>query len=408
MISSHKLANKLEVIHLHQPHSTVTHCAVMIKAGARDEPLDKTGLAHFIEHTLFKGTQKRKSFHVINNLDSIGGELNAFTTKEETCIHASVMSRYEERATELIADILFNSTFPKKEIEKEKTVIIDEIHAYEDNPYEQIYDDFEQLIFKNHSLGSPILGSKQHIHSFLQKDITVFMKSKYDSAKMIWIVSTPASSAATFKLAEKYFSGNIYNGKLHRRKPVNLKPVNVVCKKPISQFHHICGRTAYSLHHENRFALSLLNNILGGPAMNSRLNITIREKYGYTYAIESGYNSLSDTGLFHIYFATDAKYFEKTKSLAEKELFRMMNDKLTATTFDRYKKQLLGQMTMGYENKLNVILAMAKSYLNTGKWSTLTHLTDAINSVSITQFKKVATEICNPAKLSSLTFEPEK
>ena len=402
----HHLNGGINVIHYPIPDSPVTHCALMIKAGARDESSDKTGIAHFIEHILFKGTTKRKSYHILNSLEIVGGELNAYTTKEETCIHASVMNRYTDRAAELIADIIYNSTFPLKEIEKEKKVIVDEIHAYEDMPYEQIFEDFEGILFKNHALGNSILGSEKHISSFTQKDVLKFIGNAYNESNMVWVIAGSMSESAVIHMAEKYFSKKKYKGHIKRIKPSAIRSTESIIKKPNSQYHFITGQRAYSLKHENRFALILLNNILGGPGMNSRLSMNIREKYGFTYSIESGYHALSDTGIFHIYFATEKMHFEKTKSLVFKELDKMMNEKLSERRFNQHKQQLIGQINMSQENKLNVMLAMAKSVFYFKHILTLEEITETINAISQSQFRQVAGEMLDASKMSTLIYEP--
>ena len=402
----HQLKSGMNVVHYPVPGSPVTHCALMIKAGARDEPINKTGIAHFIEHIFFKGTQKRKAFHILNSLEVIGGELNAYTTKEETCIHASVMNNYLERATELIADILYNSTFPVKEMEKEKQVIIDEIHAYEDMPYEQIFEDFEGLVFNQHPLGNSILGSEKHIHSFTHQDVLNFIKKTYNEKNMVWVVAGSIEESAVIKLAEKYFSGKKFTGGVNRLKPSSQKKNTILNQRPNSQFHFITGQRAYSLSHENRFPLILINNILGGPGMNSRLSLNIREKYGFTYSIESGYHALSDTGLFHVYFATEKTHFEKTKKLMYQEFDKMVEEKISERRFQQHKQQLIGQITMAQENKLNIMLTMAKNVFYFDRIFTLKEITEKINDISIAKFKKVTAEMLDKDKMSSLVYEP--
>ena len=395
------------MIHYPLPESPVTHCGLMIKAGARDEPVSKTGLAHFIEHILFKGTRKRKAYHILNSLEIIGGELNAYTTKEETCIHASVMNRYTDRATELISDIIYNSTFPVKELEKEKKVIIDEIHAYEDMPYEQIFEDFEAILFNNHPLGNSILGKEQHIKSYSQKDVLKFIKGAYNEKNMVWVMAGPASESEVLKQANRFFTKIKFNGIINRLKPITNRQKSVVFKKPNSQYHFIAGKRAYPFTHSNRFTLILLNNILGGPGMNSRLSMNIREKYGYTYTIESGYHALSDTGIFHIYFATEQQYFEKVKKLVFQEIEKMMNEKMSERRLNQYKQQLIGQITMSQENKLNVMLALAKNSLYFSKILSLEEIIEKINNISISQYEKVGLDILNSKNMSTLIYEPE-
>ena len=403
---THHLSNGLRVLYNHDPNCVVTHCGLLIKAGARDEPDNKPGLAHFIEHTLFKGTTMRKSFHILNHLEVIGGELNAYTTKEETCLHASVMNQYLERAASLIADIAFNASFPEKELQKEKDVIIDEIHAYEDTPYEQIYDDFETLVFKGHSLGHPILGTIPSVQAFKRTDIVNYIRDKYRTHQMVFAVSGNAGLENVIALAEKYFGKRSNQSPLEKRKPFKkIKPAQSTVVRSINQVHCISGCTAYSLTSPHRYAMILLNNILGGPGMNSKLNLNIREKYGYTYSIESGYHAYSDTGLFHIYFATDKKNFERVLNLVNKELEKMKSP-VSDRQFNQYKKQLVGQINMAQEHKLNLLLGMAKSLLYFNTILSLDEVNANIQNIALPQFLQVANNILNTHTHTSLLYQP--
>ncbi len=401
------LPNKLTVLYMHYPESLVTHCGLLMKAGTRDEEKGKDGLAHFIEHTLFKGTKKRKSFHILNRLEVVGGELNAYTTKEETCLHASVMNRYFERAVDLIADVAFQSIFPEKEIEKEKEVITDEIRAYQDTPYEQIFDDFESQLFKGHTLGHNILGTEESIRKFKRKDILNYVGDLYDPSNMIFAVSGSIGMKEVNRLAEKYF-GVQKNKKSPPKRTAfkKYKPQLITEKKSISQVHYIMGRPALGVKDPRRFTLILFNNLLGGPGMNSRLNLNIREKHGFTYTIESGFHSYTDTGVFHIYFATDEKHFEKTRKLLEKELDVLTNKKLSDTVFKQYKEQLIGQIQLGQENRLSVLLSLAKSQLNLGKIVTLKDVNDRINRITSSEIRELADEILDPKSRSELIYMP--
>ncbi len=404
-----KLKNGLHVLYDHNPAGEVTHCALMIRAGTRDEPGGKEGLAHFIEHTLFKGTRKRKAFYILNHLETVGGELNAYTTKEETCLHASVMNQHLERAAELISDIAFNASFPDKELQKEKDVIIDEIHAYEDTPYEQIYDDFETFVFRGHSMGHPILGTIESVQNFRRNDIINYIRQHYQASQMVFVVSGNAGKEKVMRVAEKYFSKNIFPKNIVRRK--KFKPLKATQKtiiKSINQVHHIMGCPAYSITHDLRYELILLNNILGGPGMNSKLNLNIREKYGYTYSIESGYHAHSDSGLFHIYFATDEKNFNKVLALVEKELQKIIKQPLSERQLAQYKRQLIGQITMAQEHKVNLMLGMARSLLNFKKVLSLNEVSQRIESITMKNFMKVANEILFTKNYSSLTYLPGK
>ncbi|MBK9638918.1 MAG: insulinase family protein [Bacteroidetes bacterium] len=401
------LPNKLTVLYMHYPESLVTHCGLLMKAGTRDEEKGKDGLAHFIEHTLFKGTKNRKSFHILNRLEVVGGELNAYTTKEETCLHASVMNRYFERAVDLIADVAFQSIFPEKEIEKEKEVITDEIRAYQDTPYEQIFDDFESQLFKGHTLGHNFLGTEESIRKFKRKDILNYVGDLYDPSNMIFAVSGSIGMKEVIRLAEKYFGVQKHKKTPPKRYAFKkYSPQFVTEKKSISQVHYIMGRPALGVKDPRRFTLILFNNLLGGPGMNSRLNLNIREKHGFTYTIESGFHSYTDTGVFHIYFATDEKHFEKTRKLLDRELDILMDKKLSDTVFKQYKEQLIGQIQLGQENRLSVLLSVAKSQLNLGKIVTLKDVNERINRITPKEVRDLANEILNQKSRSELIYLP--
>jgi len=402
------LSNKLTVLYLHYPDSLVTHCGLMMKAGTRDEEKGKDGLAHFIEHCLFKGTKHRKSFHILNRLEVIGGELNAYTTKEETCLHASVMNRYFERAIDLIADVAYNSIFPEKEIEKEKEVITDEIRSYQDNPYEQIFDDFETQIFKGHTLGHNILGTEESIRKFKRKDLLKYVRDLYDPSNMIFAVSGNIGMEEVMRLTEKYLGCKKHVKFSAKRIPFRkIASKKVLQDRSVSQVHYMMGRVAPGLNDPRRIPLKLLNNLLGGPGMNSRLNLNIREKHGYTYTIESGYQTYSDSGVFHIYFATDEKHFEKTLKLLDKELQYLMDKQLGATVFKQYKEQLLGQIQLVQENRINVLLSLAKSQLNLGKIIPLKAINEQIKSISALEIMNLAHEILDENKRSELVYLPK-
>ncbi len=406
-VDSYKLKNGLRIVYAHHPNTTVTHCALMVKAGTRDEDRGKEGLAHFIEHALFKGTSKRKSYHILNRLEVVGGDLNAYTTKEETCIHASIMNQYLERAVELIADIIFNSIFPEKEIEKEKEVILDEIRTYMDTPYEQIFDDFENLIFRDHELGHPILGTEESLKKFKRKDLLDYLQHSYHPSKMIFSVSGSIGMEEVIKLSEKYFNSRAtLKQNQSRTQFKKYKPISSVVPRAVNQVHHLTGLPGYSFHNVDRYVLVLLNNLLGGPGMNSRLNLNIREKYGFTYTIESGYHAYSDTGVFHVYFATDPKNYEKTKLLVEKELKWLSENELSKRLFNQYREQLVGQINMAQENRLSVMLSISKGLLYFDRIVPLQEIFDRINAVTQGQILEVAGKLFNPEKRSTLVYEP--
>lgn len=403
----HVLPNGLRVLVLHYPGQPVTHCGLMVQAGTRDEPDGQEGLAHFIEHCLFKGTTSRKSFHILNRLEVIGGELNAYTTKEETCVHASVLHQHTERALELIADVIFHSIYPLKEIQKEKEVILDEILSYQDTPYEQIFDDFENVIFGKHKLGAPILGTEDSIRKFTRKNLLDFITKHYHPSKMVLVVSGSHATAEIIRLAEKYY--NIKGRKKTSAARLPFKKSKRVIKtdrRSVNQVHFIKGKAAWSMHHPGRYNLVLLNNILGGPGMNSRLNLNIREKYGLTYTIESGYHAYSDSGILHVYFATDGKNFGKTRKLVEQEFLKLSTKAMNLRVFNQYKEQLKGQIAMAQENRLSLMLSMAKALLNFNRVILPSEILNRVEAITPAGLRDTAETFLGTDHFSELTYEP--
>ncbi len=404
-----QLPNGIRIIYQYAGKSRVTHMSLLIHAGTRHEKKGKEGLAHFIEHVFFKGTRKRKSYHILNRLDSVGGELNAFTSKEETCLYASVMNQHAGRAIELLSDIFFNSVFPARELEKEKLVIYDEIRSYADNPSEQIQDDFETQVFASHALGNPVLGTMESIRQIEKKDIVDFMQENYKPGKIVFSVVSELPWEELKALCMDYFGGMVKhvpsrsNGSFK-----HYQPAHKTVFKQVTQSHVVLGNVAYSYRDDDRYALALLTNILGGPGMNSRLNLHIREKYGYTYQIDASYMPYSDTGLFTIYFATDQKNVEKTNHLVLKELALLRREKIKEAQLKRYQEQFVGQLAMSYENKAGLALSAAKSLLCFNRIDSHESVKRRIESVTSSGLLRVANEILDTNYLSSLQFHPAK
>lgn len=400
-----ELPNGLRVI-FKQIVGEAAHCGIILNAGTREEGLHEQGLAHFIEHTLFKGTSKRKFYHILSRIDSVGGELNAYTAKEETCIYASFQKQFFERAVELIADITFNSTFPVKEIEKEKDIIIDEIHSYKDTPSEQIYDDFESYLFKSHPLGNNILGTIDTVKRFKQQHILHFIKQHYLIKNMVFSVVGNYKSAQVRNVIEKYFSSYKTKGVPAQRKaPSKHHTFHVTQKINSNQSHCIIGSRAPSAASKKRTAMVLLNNLIGGPGMNSRLNLNIREKYGFAYNLDSSYVAYSDAGLFAVYLGTDKKYLNKTIDLVHRELKKLKEKPLSILQLHRAKLQLSGNIALAQENNCNLMLALGKSLLMFNKVDTLSSIYSEIQQISAVQLCDISNEVFETNALNSLTFE---
>lgn len=406
-ILTHQLANGIRIIH-HPSLSPVAHCGIMVNVGSRDERTDEQGISHFIEHALFKGTKKRKPFHILSRLEDVGGELNAYTTKEETWYYASFMKQYYSRSIELLGDIIFQSTFPKKELEKEKDVIMDEINSYLDSPSDAIFDEYEELVFKGHSLGRNILGNKKTLHSFNRKAVNEFMTSLYLTDQMTLSSVGDIDFKQLISYAEKHL-GKITRRNEHSiRLPINsYETCNLLVKKDLLQTHCILGNRAYSLQDPKARTLILLSNLLGGPGMNSRLNLGIREKYGFTYAIESNYTTYADTGVWGIYFATEPQSVKKTIKLIHKELKKLRDKPMGPLQLKKAKQQLIGQLAIAQENNCNLMQSIAKSYQAFGKVESIQESNERIMAITAHEIQEVAKEIFNESCLSTLIYEPK-
>ena len=403
------LPNGLRIVHKASP-APVAHCCVMIMAGSRDEGKDEAGLAHFIEHVLFKETKKRKSFHINNRLESVGGEMNAFTTKEETSIYASFLPEYYDRTLELFSDILFNSVFPENEIKKERKVILEEINSYNDSPAELIFDEFENLVFKEHELGHFILGTPSSVRKVNRESITGFISKNYLPERMVISSCGNIEFRKLVKMSSRYFcTAGTGEGTRHTRIPFDIYSAESKTeKKKTFQAHCISGKPAYDHKDKRRFQLSLLNNILGGPGMNSRLNIVLREKNGLTYNVESGYQPFSDSGVFHIYFGVEQASFTKAQDLIILELKKLREQKLGPVQLKTAKQQLCGQLAIHFEHNLNEVFAMAKSLMINNEILSLEQTFEIINKISADEILEAANEILTPDDFCTLIYKPNK
>jgi len=402
------LGNGIRVIH--KPVAgKVAHCGVIINAGSRDETPHEAGMAHFIEHMVFKGTTRRKAYHILNRLENVGGDLNAYTGKEETFFYASFLDQHYDRALELLSDIIFNSTFPPKEIEKEKDVVLDEINSLRDSPAELVFDEFEELLFKGHSLGGCILGNEKAIKSFNKDDILKFLDRNYLTCQMVIASVGNINTEKLLAKIEKYFGGVAPRNGHNSRIPFDdyLSHTKVESKSNY-QVHHMLGGPAYGVKNKKRTALGLMANILGGPGMNSRLNMGIREKYGYCYTIEAHYQPYSDTGNFNIYLGTDNGFLEKAVKLIHKELNRLKESKLGTLQLQRAKQQIIGQMAISLESNLSEMISIGKSHLFHDRVDSFSDIIRRVETLTSSDLIEVANEIFDYSKFSSLTYIPTK
>jgi predicted Zn-dependent peptidase len=402
---SFTLGNGIRIIHIHSK-SAVGHCGLIINAGSRDEEDHEHGMAHFIEHAIFKGTKKRKAYHILSRLEDVGGEINAYTSKEETTIHTSFLKDDYERAIELIADVTFNSTFPGKEINREKEVIIEEINSYKDDPAELIFDEFEELIFKDQPLGKNILGNPKDLRRFTKKDIESFISKNYNTNEMVFCSVGDISLTKIKKLADKYFGQISPNPRTRPRdRTNNYIPVTKIVKKKTHQTHCIIGNKAYNAYDKKKVAMILLDNMLGGPGLNSRLSLLLREKHGYAYHVESNYSAYSDTGIFSVYFGTDKENYTKCVKLIKKEFESLRTKKLGIVQLKKAKRQLFGQIAIGSENNASLLLGMGKSFLLFNKVDDLDIIKEKIEAITVEDIQEIANEVLDIDKMSMLVYQ---
>ena len=403
--NQYTLPNGMRIIH--EPSaSKVAYCGFAVDAGTRDELENEQGMAHFVEHLIFKGTAKRKAWHILNRMENVGGDLNAYTNKEETVIYSAFLTEHFGRAFELLVDIVFHSTFPQREIEKETEVIIDEIQSYEDNPSELIFDDFEDLIFRGHPLGRNILGNPEQLKQFRSEDAAAFTARFYHPNNMVFFVLGNLSFKKVVLMAKKLLA-DIPATPVHygRTLPPLYVPEHLVVHKDTHQAHVMIGSRGYNAYDDKRTALYLLNNVLGGPGMNSVLNVSLREKRGYVYTVESSVTSYTDTGLFTVYFGTDHRYAQRCIDLVKRELKRVREQRLSAAKLAAAKRQFMGQIEVSTDHSENVALALGKSFLRYGRFDSLEEIASLMERITANDILEVANELLSEDRLSMLIYE---
>ncbi len=405
----YEYSNGIRLIHKQVFNTRVAHCGFILDIGSRDEESNQLGITHFWEHMAFKGTHKRKAFHIINRLDSVGGELNAYTTKEKTCFYASVLSIYFTKAVELLCDITFDSIFPVKEIEKERSVILEEMLMHEDDPVEMIEDDFNALLFANHPLGNKIIGTPEHIKNINKTNFEDFIRKNLCASNIIFSSVSTLPFTKVVNTVRRYIETFSQFEKRRRRSaPAFFKVEKIEKKQKFQQAHCMLGTHAFSLKDHRRILFVLLSNLLGGEAMNSRLNLAIREKYGFVYHIDSNYTAFTDTGLFAIYFATEKKTLCRCIDLVLKELKKLREKPLGVLQLRAAKQQLIGQLAMAEEHNLNLMLAIGKSMLDLGRVDSLTDIFKSIELITALQLQDLANEMMAEKRFSLLTFMPNE
>ena len=401
---THTLSNGLRIIHAPN-QSVVAYCGFAIDAGTRDEADTEQGMAHFVEHLIFKGTQKRHAWHILNRMEHVGGDLNAYTNKEETVVYSAFLAEHFPRAVELLADIVFHSTYPQAEIDKEVEVIIDEIQCYEDSPSELIFDDFEELIFPNHPLGRNILGKPHLLHQFKSEDALRFTSRYYRPDNMVFFVQGNIEFKRVIRWVEKAVSDiPATTTERQRKSPLAYLPQTRTVHRDTHQAHVMIGSRGYDAHNEKRTALYLLNNILGGPGMNSRLNVSLRERSGLVYNVEANLTSYTDTGVFCIYFGTEHQQVERCIRLVQKELRKLREKPLSTLQMTAAKKQIIGQIGVARDNAENTALGMAKTFLHYHKMDDPQEVFQRIEALTAKELWEVSNEMFEENYLSTLIY----
>ena len=401
------LPNGIRIAHKEVPSSNVAHCGFTLDIGSRDETFESQGIAHFWEHMVFKGTRKRKAFHILNRLDSLGGELNAFTTKEKISFYASVMDQYFEKAVELLMDITFNSIFPQNQLEKERNVILEEMAMYRDSPEDSLHDEFDHVVFGGHPLGFNILGTDTSVKSFRREDFKKFLKEHIDTSRIVFSSVGPMTARKVFKLARKYL-GDIptIENESKRINFENYSPEDRVVKKEMTQALCAVGRTSYPALDEKRLPFFMLTNILGGPALNSRLNMALRERKGYVYSIDASYLPYRDTGMMNIIFGTDPKHLSRCLNAIKREMKLLCDKKMGIKQLSSAKEQLMGQIAMAEEKNVSFMLMMGKSLLDQNRIESMDEIFKRIKNIKSQDLLEVANEMYNPDEMSSLIYRP--
>lgn len=410
--NTYTLDNGLRIIHL-PSDSQVVYCGYQINAGTRNEEPGEEGLAHFCEHVTFKGTERRKAWHILNCLESVGGDLNAYTNKEGTVYYSAILKEHIARAVDLLSDIVFHSVYPQAEIDKEVEVICDEIESYNDSPAELIYDEFENILFKGSPLGHNILGTAEQVRAFKTEDALRFTQKLYRPDNAIFFAYGDIDFKKLVRLLQRALADDESVVKLAEEKlPKNYPPVGdgiagqtIVMQKNTHQAHVMIGTRAYDVNDDRRMPLYLLNNMLGGPGMNAKLNLALREHNGLVYTVESTMVAYGDTGTWSIYFGCDEHDVKRCLRLVRKELDKFMQKPLSDAQLKAAKKQIKGQIGVACDNRENFALDFGKSFLHYGWEKNVDRLYEQVDEITATQIQAVAQELFDKDRLTTLIFK---
>ncbi len=400
----HTLPNGLRLVHV-RTTKQVAWCGLAINAGSRDERFGQYGLAHFVEHTIFKGTKHRRAWHILNRMERVGGELNAYTTKEGTMLYSVFPHEHLDRAIDLLADLVQWSVFPADELDRERDVVLEEAASYRDTPADAVYDDFEDLLFEGSELGHNILGKKEDLERLTQEDCMHYLKALYVPTNMAFFSVGPEKPERVFRIAERCFgSMNHVMAPRHRITPLESDPFRKVMQIGTHQAHTIVGARLPDMNHPLRFALMLLNNILGGPGMNSLLNVELRERRGYVYTVESTLTLLSDCGWIEIYLGCDPDDVRSSLRVIERITTRLGEQQMSARRLDAYKKQYCGQLKVAADSTEFMAMRAGRGLLYHGALATVDDTIARIQAVTADEIAQAAAYL-NANRLSSLTFQ---
>ena len=402
-IAYHTLPNGLRLVHVNTANQ-VAWCGLAVNAGSRDENEGHYGLAHFVEHTIFKGTTHRRAWHILNRMERVGGELNAYTTKEGTMLYSVFPHQHLSRAVDLLADLVQWSVFPQSELDRERDVVLEEAASYRDTPSDAVYDDFEDLLFAGSELGHNILGRKEDLENLSREDCMRYLKKLYVPANMAFFSVGPDSPDRVFRLAEKAFGPMSHEMEPRRRTvPPHVEPFRRTINIGTHQAHTIVGARVLDMNHPLRYALMLLNNILGGPGMNSLLNVELRERRGYVYTVESTLTMLSDCGWMEIYLGCDHDDVRSSLRVIERITSRLSQELLPERRLDAYKRQYCGQLVVAADSTEYLAMSAGRGLLYRGRVATIDDTITRIQEVTPEQIAQAA-EFLRGDALSSLTF----
>ena len=412
------LENGMRVIHL-PAEGQVVYCGIAVKAGTRHEQPGEEGLAHFCEHLSFKGTERRSAVQIINAIEGLGGELNAFTNKEDTVFYCAIQAQHIKKAVDVLCDIVFHSTYPQHEVEKEREVVCDEIESYEDTPAELIFDEIENILFKGHPLGHNILGTSDQVRQYTSVDAHRFTDRYYRPDNCVFFASgqvdfkrlVAALNYRSYKSYRSYGSYETYKTyktyKSHEphNPPSAPSPQEIIRLRGTHQAHVIIGNHAYAADDQRRWALYLLNNILGGPGLNSRLNLSLRERNGLVYSVESSMVSYGDTGCWCVYFGCDPHDVKRCCRLVHRELTKLIEQPLSPTQLRKAKQQLQGQLAIASDSREQFALDFAKNFLHQGKERDLSDIMRHIDCLTPDDLQQVARDIFAADHLTTLIYQ---